>query len=367
MTRRALILRNPRATGGPLRHREGWRALLAALDYETVELEPEPGWRTIWGHVRQLTPILSGTSVPESIVWPRGVVADAVRDHRPDVVIVHTLRSCVPELEQLGVPVIVDYVDQLSESYRQRAHISSRTRRPLFLAMAASHRRVESARRGDAQLAVGANDARQLDAQWVPVIPTGTATASSVPFADRPHDAVFFGSLNYEPNVEALRWLDSTDTTDLDLLVAGRRATPEVRAIVAENGWTLKDGFDSVGELADLARVAIAPLRSATGIQTKIFDAALIGLAQVVTPPALAGFGTPIPAVVEETIAEVVQSAHELARSRERAESLAAAALEVVTSAYSIEQWAPIVDQILERAIAGSSATSAPQPLPEVA
>jgi len=109
---------------------------------------------------------------------------------------------------------------------------------------------------------------------------------------------VFFGTLSYQPNVEALdqldRWVREVNWSG-SVLVAGRHPTAEVIQLCRSNGWTVVADFASTQWLADQARLAIAPLRSTAGIQNKVLEAGQVGLAQVVTTAAIAGMDPGIP------------------------------------------------------------------------
>src|SRR6185369_16231898 len=104
-----------------------------------------------------------------------------------------------------------------------------------------------------------------------------------------PFDMLFFGTLTYPPNVEGLRQLARWWPTlvarrpDVTLLVAGARPGSEVVGLCERHGWALEPDFDSVASLCRRARVAIAPLPFAAGVQTKVLEAAAAEIPQVVT------------------------------------------------------------------------------------
>jgi sugar transferase (PEP-CTERM/EpsH1 system associated) len=108
--------------------------------------------------------------------------------------------------------------------------------------------------------------------------------------------AVFTGTMDYRPNVDAVTWFADV------VLPALRRRKPETRfAIVGANPapsvQRLADrpGIIVTGRVPDVrpyiahADVAVAPLRIARGIQNKVLEAMAMGLPVVATPQAHAG------------------------------------------------------------------------------
>lgn len=348
MKRTALVLRNPRTTGGSTTHLNGWRASLDELGFDTIEIAPHVTPHKPWRHLASTLDVMRGRAVPESAVWCSRDVKRAIEAHDPDVVIAHTARSALTVLASVDAHTVVDYVDQLSSSYEQRAGASRGWRAAAYRWLARRHRLVELAPPGDpVRVVVGATDAEAMRATWLPVLPTLEPSTPTTRWEDRPYDMVFFGSLNYPPNVEALEWLAAARDHDLSVLVAGRKATDSTRDLIETAGWDFIDGYDSVAQLADLARVAVAPLVSAAGIQNKVFEAALVGLPQVTSPAALAGFGHPIPTRIGITIDDIIDEVESLLADPNAAKALTVAARWSIEQHYSVGSWLPTVAQIV--------------------
>jgi glycosyltransferase involved in cell wall biosynthesis len=99
------------------------------------------------------------------------------------------------------------------------------------------------------------------------------------------------GTLDYEPNVDALRWLTAEILPGIqrahpgvELTVAGRNPTAEVLEICAAAGAMLIPNAPSLEPLFAAARVVVAPLRLGGGTRIKILEAMARGAAIVATP-----------------------------------------------------------------------------------
>ena len=129
------------------------------------------------------------------------------------------------------------------------------------------------------------------------------------------------------------------------MLVAGANPTAEVRATAARHGWDLRGGFDDVVALCRSARLAVAPLVHAAGIQNKVLEASAAGTAQVATPQAVAGFKPPLPIRVADgrAFADAVVDLldDDECRAREAASARAHIAAHYVPTAWA--EWASAV------------------------
>ena len=210
----------------------------------------------------------------------------------------------------------------------------------------------------DRLVLAGQAEADELQALWLPNLVDAESRPDQP--AETPYDVVFFGSLSYEPNVEALAWLDAADTdwSGLRMLVAGRRPAPAVRSLCEANGWALVEDFPSTYWLRSQATVAISPLQSASGIQNKVLEAAAVGLAQVVSPQALAGIGGDLPCLVARTPNAMVDSVRELLDDDAERSRLADRAWRFVRDNYSVDRWLPVFERLIERQATGHIAAS---------
>jgi spore maturation protein CgeB len=93
--------------------------------------------------------------------------------------------------------------------------------------------------------------------------------------------------------------------------------------------------------------VAVVPLDHAAGIQIKVLDAAVAGIPQIVSPPALRGFAPGFPAIVAENDLEFVDGVLRLIDNDDLRRSQADAANRHVREHYTIECWRPVVAGLL--------------------
>jgi glycosyltransferase involved in cell wall biosynthesis len=180
-------------------------------------------------------------------------------------------------------------------------------------AYAAYERRV--VRSQASTVVVGADDARVLrrlgGGSSVHVVPNGVTADPEPPAgAEDPRPtAIFSGVLGYPPNVEAVVWFARevwphvrAGAPAARFVVAGRGPVEAIRALHGEQGIEVRpDVPDMRAELAN-AWVAVAPMRSGTGIKNKVLEAWAAAKPAVLTT--LASNGLTIDADVRGLVAD---------------------------------------------------------------
>ena len=195
-----------------------------------------PGWRAV-GEV------VFGEATPETLVWNHRQAMKRLEELSSQAVICVTLRAFSPAWTARQWPVILDLVDPLSNSYRQRSPLAlSAWRRTGFgvLARAAARAEDRSIHR-TVTVTAGRADARRLGVHWVPItVPatatTGTEIAKVTEYVGGPRwQALFIGSLDYPPNIDAVERLTASiwplvraRLPGALLGIAGRRPAPAV-------------------------------------------------------------------------------------------------------------------------------------------
>jgi glycosyltransferase involved in cell wall biosynthesis len=155
----------------------------------------------------------------------------------------------------------------------------------------------------------------------VDVLPNGVDhvryAPSVVPWI--PRSAVFWGRLDFGPNVQALRWFCRDiwphvrrRVPSATFRVMGFSPGPEIAAATVGPGITLAaDVVDLRPEVAKHA-VVVLPFESGGGIKNKFLEAAAMGKAIVCTPRASEGLRGQPPAIVVSNLEEWVHALAEL-------------------------------------------------------
>lgn len=295
-----------RATAlGELRRVESWERITRAAGRspQRLDLLRDARRRNPLGALLALPLLGRHRVVVESCAWsPRR--ARRMLGPTPGTVIVVTARAYHPRLDDGADRLILDLVDRLSDNYRRRADdASSRWRLLAFRVLAGAHARFE-ADLPDADLvtAAGRAEAMALGVRHVPNTIESAAVADlGADTVD--HDLAFVGTLDYEANLAAIKWLDRhhaelqrADGSPARVLIAGSRPGDEVRRTVARRAWTLVADFDDPTEVYRRTAVVVVPLPYATGFQNKVVDALRMGRPVIASPAATAGLpeGAPV-------------------------------------------------------------------------
>ena len=116
------------------------------------------------------------------------------------------------------------------------------------------------------------------------------------PFADDAVPIVFTGTMNYWPNVDAVTGFATEvlpairrDYPDATFNIVGARPTRDVQQLAQQPGVLVTGRVPDVRPYLAHARVVVAPLRIARGIQSKVLEAMSMARPVVVTPMALEG------------------------------------------------------------------------------
>ncbi len=225
-------------------------------------------------------------------------VRQTVERERIDAAVVFS-SSMVPYADDLGLPVLIDFVDVDSAKWtayagQHRWPLSWLYRREgvrlLAFERAAAARATHSffCTRKETDLFLGlapecAGTVEPLgngvDAEYFSPDP-----ARASPFApEEQRPVVFTGAMDYWPNVDAVTWFVQDILPALRerwpalrLHIVGRNPTPAVRAL-AGNAVNVTGTVPDVRPYLQHAAVVVAPLRLARGIQNKILEAMAMG------------------------------------------------------------------------------------------
>jgi glycosyltransferase involved in cell wall biosynthesis len=151
-------------------------------------------------------------------------------------------------------------------------------------------RRAEEAVRRDprARIVVVSEHDRSLIGGEAAVVPNGADVPPSCTPVPPTGDVVFVGSMDYPPNLEAVRWWTEAVWAEgmPPLTVAGRGAG---RAVPAHPAVVNLGEVDDVVPIIERARVIAVPLRSGSGTRLKIIEAMAHGRPVVTTSKGVEG------------------------------------------------------------------------------
>lgn len=127
-------------------------------------------------------------------------------------------------------------------------------------------------------------------AYFDPSIPQGS------PFPTDRLNFVFTGTMDYPPNVDAVRWfaleilpIIRRSAADARFHIVGSSPSADVRALASDPGVFVTGRVPDVRPYVAHANAGVAPMRIARGIQNKVLEAMAMGKPVVVTPDALEG------------------------------------------------------------------------------
>jgi sugar transferase (PEP-CTERM/EpsH1 system associated) len=121
-------------------------------------------------------------------------------------------------------------------------------------------------------------------------------SAFDSPFRSADEAIVFTGAMDYWPNVDAVRWFASEVLPIIRhrhpramFCIVGARPTVHVMRLAELPGVRVTGGVADVRPYLAHARLAVAPLRVARGVQNKVLEAMAMGKAVIASPQAAAG------------------------------------------------------------------------------
>jgi glycosyltransferase involved in cell wall biosynthesis len=198
------------------------------------------------------------------------------------------------------------------------------------------------------------------------LLPNGVDTDFFAPM-DRPvqpRTAIFWGSLLFQPNIDALQWFCSAvwpgvraQVPDAHFTIMGYAPTPEVQRLADLPGVSLLPNVPDIRPLVCEHAVVVLPFLSGGGIKNKLLEGAAMGRPMISTPQAVRDltFDGPRPIMTATTADEWIARIVELWRDDVRRRDLGQSAREWVTTRYSWDAPARGAFEAFQRAIANRS------------
>ncbi|NHK26948.1 TIGR03087 family PEP-CTERM/XrtA system glycosyltransferase [Parvularcula flava] len=217
--------------------------------------------------------------------------------------------AVMPYLERAACPVFADLVDADSakwSSYGDQASfpmsaLYAREGRVLADAEAAISRRASHTFLITAEEAAIVKAHPQADPENIGWYGNGVDTDYFDPEADftpldQRVDLIFNGAMDYQPNVEAVTWfadavwpqLRQADP-DLTFAIVGARPTATVSKLADLPGITVTGRVEDMRPWLAAARIAVAPLQIARGVQNKVLEAMAMARPVIASPGAATG------------------------------------------------------------------------------
>lgn len=220
---------------------------------------------------------------------------DAVRARfAPDALYVVMIRI-MPNIAHYSGPLFVEMVDSMGLNFGRRAGMERGLKGGVLALEAKRVARYEQAiaERADRSFVVSRIDQQSLGSDRVSVLPLGVDVERFCKGAQPALAPIvaFTGNMFYQPNADAVLWFAQhcwpaikAAVPGVRLRIAGNR--PQERVVALGNhdlGIEVMGRVDSVAAVLQGAAVAVAPMRSGSGMQFKILEAMACGVPVVAT------------------------------------------------------------------------------------
>ncbi|MBL8766159.1 MAG: TIGR03087 family PEP-CTERM/XrtA system glycosyltransferase [Planctomycetes bacterium] len=280
--------------------------------------------------LRAMASIAVGRSATEAWFTPasfRAAFREAIATTRYDAVLVFSSAHARLALS-CGVPAVLDFVDVDSSKWTAYARSQApwSPRRWIYAIEGARMAALEARTSASAYATVvcAQREVEALRAFATPrrleLVPNGTDTEvfRPDPAVAREPLVVFSGAMDYRANADAVLWFATEAwprirerVPQARFSIVGSNPGPAVRALAERDGIEVTGRVERVQPWLQRARVAVAPLQVARGIQNKVLEALACGTPVVATPAALEGIpgsrGTVAAATPEELADAVVK------------------------------------------------------------
>ena len=281
-----------------------------------------------------------------------------------DLVHIHTARVG-PIAGLTDLPVVVDFIDPLSLNMRRRAEYEPIPQRWLFQHEANRMQRYEQQLldRATAAMVVAESDLPALGNRATLHVVTSGINLDTFTYAEGRRDEatiIFSGRMAYYPNADAARFLAlevlplvRAHIPTAQLRIVGADPPPSVRDLATHPGITVTGYVADIAAELQRATVAAAPIRTGTGIQTKVMEAMACGTPVVATAQALAGIAARpgLHALAAEGAQPLAQALIQLLLDSELRLKLAQAARKWVELRYTWDTTADMIDVLYQAAL----------------
>lgn len=214
-------------------------------------------------------------------------------EFQPDIIYAVTIRPLL-NINILDIYLYIDLIDSMGLNFFRRMNASSGLRKFLF--------HIESKRVLDFERWVAKNskksfivsniDRNYIGVDSIFVLPIGVNFDVFKRYEiSKPNPLIVFsGNMSYQPNIESICWfvkncwkfvIDKYPTAKL--LIVGNHPTNIIKNLSVDSSIKVTGRVDSIAAILNLAQVAIAPMRSGSGMQFKILEAMACAVPVVAT------------------------------------------------------------------------------------
>jgi sugar transferase (PEP-CTERM/EpsH1 system associated) len=223
-----------------------------------------------------------------------------VAERRPDVVLAYCTGMARfafgPELT--GLPVVLDMVDVDSVKWKSLADRSTAPMRWIYRREATRLAAFEAEAVQRAVATIVVNDRERTALQSivpnapVEVMPNGVDSQffKPAPTEHATSDVVFCGVMNYPPNEAGALWLARDiwprvrqQCKEARLWLVGSQPTMRVSGLARDSSIKVTGAVPDVRPFLWRSAIAVAPLKTARGVQTKVLESVASGLPTIVT------------------------------------------------------------------------------------
>jgi polysaccharide biosynthesis protein PslH len=285
-----------------------------------------------------------------------------------DLIHLHTARVG-PIATLTSLPVVADLMDALSLNMQRRANYEPRSRRWFFLLEARRMLLYEQnlLARSAAAMVVSSTDYTVLGKHPKLHVVSSGVDLERFRYNDQNRDQatiVFSGRMAYFPNADAARFLVHEvlpyvrqQVPQVQLEIVGADPPANVQELAKQAGVTVRGYVPDLAHVLQHATVAVAPIRTGTGIQTKVMEAMACGTPVVATPQALAGIEAQadLHALCAEDAPAFAAKLVQLLQDATLRQQLAQAARTWLEVRYTWEATANAVDRLYQRALTSTN------------
>lgn len=216
----------------------------------------------------------------------------AIAAFKPEHILCQLVRTTEYVRDRHDIPKTLDYMDTLSKGMERRTENAPFWSRPLLRAETRRLIAYENLMLDlfDRQVIISAQDRDLLyhpARDGVAVIPNGVDTEFFRPReAEKTHDLVFTGNMNYPPNIDSVRYLVHqvlplvrARRPGTSLLISGVDPSAGVRELARNDALiTVSGRVPDIRTAYASARVFAAPMQIGTGLQNKLLEAMAMGM-----------------------------------------------------------------------------------------